>query len=353
MRQRMREMDFIRAVSALSIIAIHVTGVYTYTSRGAYFINQLVRFAVPVFILISGLLLTLSGYNFTGITGYLKFISKRINKIIIPYFIWSILYILFKMRDDLSPIWSDPGNFLLETGRKLLYGSGHVHLYFIIIILQLYFLFPVLTYLMKRWSRAVLSFSFILTLIFQTGIYLQLMKIIIFPVFLLPNYMFFPTWIFYFAFGIYFAGNLETRRDWISHKTTLLSVIWAASFVLLIVDSRYTNTFDESIKPSVMLYSIASFLFMYAVAIKLKNSKLWLLKILDWVSYQSFLIYLSHLLVIKIIILLSKHPAGTGIWTGFAGMLALYAAGTLGTCLFAYVMSLTSAASMLGGVKKQ
>ena len=352
MRQRMREMDFIRAISALSIVLIHITGVYTYTSRGAYYINQLARFAVPVFILISGLLLPLSGRDFTGITGYLKFLSKRLKKLLMPYFIWSIIYILINIRNDLAPVFSNPIDFLLGTGRKLLYGTGHIHLYFIIIILQLYFLFPILNYMMKRWSRAVLTFSFILTLVYQTGIYLHLMKIITFPVILLPNYIFFPTWIFYFVFGMYFAGNLEVWKNRIKNRSVLLAIIWAASFVILIVDSKYTNTFSSSIKPSVMLYSMTTFLFMYSAALKLTDIKLHMLKILDWVSCQSFLIYLSHLLVMKIIIILSRQTANTGLWTGFTGLLVLYAATIIGTCFFAYAVSFTPFASMLGGVNK-
>jgi surface polysaccharide O-acyltransferase-like enzyme len=351
MKQRMREMDYIRAISALSIIMIHVSGVYTAASRGAYAMNQLVRFAVPVFILISGLLLSLSGYEFAGISGYLGFIKRRMQKIFIPYVLWSILYILFKMRDDLSPIWHDPGSFLADTGKKLLYGTAHVHLYFIIIILQLYLLYPALHYLMKYNKKPVLACSFILTLLFQTGIYLQALKVISFPAPILPNYMFFPTWIFFFVFGMYFAGDLVAHRGWIGRRTGLITLAWAAGFVLLLLDSRFTGTFDLSIKPAVLLYSMSTFLLMYSLSLKLKDSRLKILKGLDWISCQSFTIYLSHLFIIKIILLLTGQPAGTGLWSGLKGMLALYAAGTVCTCLFSHVISQIPVASLLGGVR--
>jgi surface polysaccharide O-acyltransferase-like enzyme len=352
MKHRMREMDYIRAVSALSIIMIHVSGVYTVSSRGAFAVNQLVRFAVPVFILISGLLLSLSGYKYAGIAEYIRFIKKRLRKIFIPYVLWSIIYILFNRRNDLVPIWHNPGSFLADTGKKLLLGTGHVHLYFIIIILQLYLLYPALYCLMKYNKKLVLACSFVLTLVFQTGIYLQAMKIITFPAPILPNYMFFPTWIFFFVFGMYFAGNLDAHRDWIGRRTGPIALVWASSFVLLMLDSRFTVTLDLSIKPTVLLYSMTAFLLMYSLCLKLKDSGRKLLKGLDWISFQSFTIYLSHLFIIKIIILLTGHAANTGLWGGFKGMLVLYSAGTICTCLFAYVVSIMPSGSVLGGVKK-
>jgi surface polysaccharide O-acyltransferase-like enzyme len=352
MKRRMREMDVIRAVSALSIIMIHVSGVYTASSRSAYLINQLVRFAVPVFILISGLLLSVSGYEYNGVSGYLKFLSKRLKKIFIPYVLWSLIFILFNMRDDLSPIRTDPGGFLADTGKKLLYGSAHAHLYFIIIILQLYLLFPVLRALMKVHGRIVLAASFVLTLVFQTGVYLQAMEIMNFPAPILPNYMFFPTWIFYFVFGIYFASRLESYEVHAAKKTVLFAVAWVLSLVVLMADSRLTETFDLSIKPAVLLYSMVSFFLLYSLALRLKDSKLKILGGLDWISRQSFTIYLSHLFIIKILLLLTGHPADSGLWSGPKGLAALYLAGTLCTCLFAWLVSVTPFASALGGVRK-
>ncbi len=353
MKQRIREMDYIRAVSALSIIMIHVSGVYTVSSRGAYAINQLVRFAVPVFILISGLLLSLSGYEFAGISGYLAFIKKRLQKIFIPYILWSIFYIMFNKREDLRSILNEPGSFLAETGKKLLYGTAHVHLYFIIIILQLYLLYPVLHYLMKHNKKLVLACCFMLTLLFQTGIYLQALKIIVFPAPILPNYMFFPTWIFFFVFGMYFAEDLETRKEWICRRTTLIALLWAAGFVLLMLDSRFTGTFDLSIRPSVILYSLITFLLLYALSLRLQDGRPRITKILDWISYQSFTIYLCHLFIIKMILLFTRHPADTGMWTGIKGMFVLYAATTICTCLFTYIVSISPFASILGGIGKK
>lgn len=353
MKQRLREMDFIRAAAALSIIAIHVTASYVYVSRGAYYINQLVRFAVPIFILISGLLLFASNREYKGVRGYFEFLWKRLKKIFVPYIIWSFIYILYSLRNDLGSIWLDKGAFLFDTGRKLLYGSAHAHLYFVIIMIQLYLLFPLLSYLMKRWPRLVLALSFLITLYYQTGVYLYLMKLIKFPYFLLPNYMFFPTWIFYFVFGMYFTTRMEFWKSKLQGKLLPVGAVWAVSLVVLLLDSRFTGTFSSSMKPSIMLYCITTFILMYSIFLLLRDKSHILLKGLDWLSEQSYFIYLAHLLVLIAITFISGRLGISGLLQGFPGMLAVYAATLAGSVLFAYIIALTPAATALGAVAKK
>lgn len=343
-------MDFIRATAALSIIAIHVTANYVYVSRMAYYLNQFVRFAVPIFILISGLLLFASNTEYKGVKGYFTFLSRRLKKVFIPYLIWSFIYIIYNLRNDLGSIWLDKGAFLLESAKKLLYGSAHAHLYFVVIIIQLYLLFPLLSYLMKRWPRLVLALSFIITLYYQTGVYLYIMRIIKFPYFLLPNYEFFPTWIFFFVFGMYVAGNMEYWKNKLQGKVLPLFAIWAASYALLLIDSRFTGTFSSSMKPSIMLYCITTFLLMYSFFQLLKDKSHIILKSLDWLSVQSYLIYLCHLLVLNAITFLARYLGVNNLLQGFPGMLLLYTGTLTGSVLFAYAVSLTPAASLLGAV---
>lgn len=349
MKQRLREMDFIRAVSALSIIVIHVTGLYAYTSRGAYYLNQVVRYAVPLFILLSGLLIALSGYKYEGISGYFKFLGKRLKKVYIPYFIWSMIYIVYMtLKND---TYTTPSVFFSDTVKKLFYGTGYLHLYFVIIIVQLYFLCPLLMYFIKKWTKATLVVSFLITLVYQTGVYIQLLKVWIFPMFIFPNYVFFPTWIFYFVLGMYFAIDFEKYKNRISGKAVPLAAIWAISFILLLVDNKYTNTFSSSIKPTIMIYTLTSFFFMYSIALKIKDSKLRILNFLDWTSYQSFTLYFSHLMVMNVIRLIIGRLGFARLFDGFYGMLVFFVATVAGTCLFAWFVSLTPFASILGGVK--
>lgn len=350
MKQRLREMDFIRAAVALCIIAIHVTAGYVSASRTAYFLNQLVRFAVPVFILISGLLLYASDTGCKGVSGYFAFLWRRLKKVFIPYLLWSMIYILYSVKDDLGSVWSDQGAFLLGSAKKLLYGSAHAHLYFVVIILQLYLLYPFLSRLMKLRPRLVLALSFLLTLFYQTGVYLYLMGLIQFPAPILPNYIFFPTWIFFFVFGMHFAANLKAWKNKLQGRLLPVCGVWAASLVLLLADSRLTGTFSSSMKPSIMLYCLTSFLLMYSFFLPLRDRPHPVLKALEWLSVQSYMIYLCHLLVMAGITSVFWRLGIAPLMQGLPGMLVLYAGVLAGSAAFAYAVALTPAASALGAV---
>ncbi len=349
MRQRLREMDFIRAISALFIIVIHITALYITSSRAAFYLNQAARFSVPIFILMSGMLLYGSGGSYKGVKGYFEFIVKRLRRIFIPYLIWTFLYIAYVMRHDLSPVWLDSGVFLSATGKKILFGSGYIHLYFVTIMIQLYLLFPLLKYLMKRWSAALLFASFWITFIFQGAVYLRQVHLFTLPSFVIPYYEFFPTWLFFFVFGMSFCENLEKWKKGLDGKLLPLFGLWLASLAILIFDSKYSKVFDSSMKPSVLLYSLTTFVFFYALFRIFKDSSFILWRVFDWLSAQSFLVYLSHLMVLNFITF-AAYRLGIGGWQkGTAGMLALYCATTLLTLLFAYMISKLPVAGLLGG----
>ena len=72
----------IRAVAAIAVVAIH-------TCLGGYkgiVLRQFMNFAVALFIFISGYLTSINKIEIK------TFYKKRILKVLIPYFIWSVLY---------------------------------------------------------------------------------------------------------------------------------------------------------------------------------------------------------------------------------------------------------------------
>ena len=103
-KQRLSELDFVRAIAAISVVVIHVTASpIAFGRRGSlpmlFYIgaNQLARFSIAAFVFITGLVLF---YNYP--TGkplrYAEFIRKRLTYIFIPYLIWSIGYTAAKVK---------------------------------------------------------------------------------------------------------------------------------------------------------------------------------------------------------------------------------------------------------------
>ena len=94
--KRNEQMDFARVVAMLSVVMIHVSATYINKDSNylvancnlAFILNQVTRFAVPLFILISGTSLELS----EGCDKIFYFWQKRMIKIGIPYIAWSTVY---------------------------------------------------------------------------------------------------------------------------------------------------------------------------------------------------------------------------------------------------------------------
>ena len=92
-------MDIVRGLAILAVVAIHFPGgpLTESTMAGlvslAYMIvNVAARFAVPTFVLLSGLGLSLSDKRDEG---YFDFLRRRVGKLLPAYIAWTLIYTLF------------------------------------------------------------------------------------------------------------------------------------------------------------------------------------------------------------------------------------------------------------------
>jgi surface polysaccharide O-acyltransferase-like enzyme len=132
--------DMIRIIAIIAVIANHTVAQFLFDWNKISLINWLIadiygaviRFAVPVFIILSGFLLLDKHED------DMAFISKRSSKVVIPLLAWSIIYIVYKTNYDISSIFSTVfiKDFLAE--------NIYYHLYFLYIIVGLYIITPLL-----------------------------------------------------------------------------------------------------------------------------------------------------------------------------------------------------------------
>ncbi|WP_151737742.1 acyltransferase ['Paenibacillus yunnanensis' Narsing Rao et al. 2020] len=158
-KERIPQLDIFRALAIFAVLAIHATSRTIAETQGSnlfhpfLFINKFSQFAVPSFVFLSGFVLF---YNYIDrpLTGKTlgKFYSRRLLYIIVPYFVFSVLYFILKM--NAGNTWGMP---LEEMARKmtkyLLTGTAYTHLYYIIIIIQFYVLFPLLLWCLQKVRR--------------------------------------------------------------------------------------------------------------------------------------------------------------------------------------------------------
>ncbi len=159
-------LDVARILACIAVVAIHSVGLSTVLlSQGpaaSWWTTTIVTsfsvWAVPVFVMISGALLL----NPPKQESAKAFFTKRLWRVGIPALVWIPLYFVvdhFYRGDSLNPA------FLLH---RLIF-SSYDHLYFLVLIVQLYLLTPMLRVIVKNVSSG--SFSLLILLFFLIAIF--------------------------------------------------------------------------------------------------------------------------------------------------------------------------------------
>jgi surface polysaccharide O-acyltransferase-like enzyme len=136
MANRIFYIDLLKIICAAAIVYLHLMSPYRFMDNmpqwklGLLF-NSATRFAVPVFLMISGAFL-LSGKNDSRIL-----LLKRLLRLAVPLLSWSICYILFDNRNNIG---FDAIKELLTIPFKHTQG----HLWYLYNLIELYLLAPVL-----------------------------------------------------------------------------------------------------------------------------------------------------------------------------------------------------------------
>lgn len=227
LKKRYLELDFARAIAVIAVIMIHAASFYPWYNKsfswdGYYVYHQVTSFAVPAFILLSGLLLTLTSkgkpFNYTS------FLSRRLAYIFIPYCAWSLIYFAYRWPDLTKDIVIN--DFL--TGRPFF------HLYFIAIILQLYVLFPLFRWASARFKPAHIAIA----LIAQLAI-IELSRNNIPWLFYKLGPTLFVHWVFVFYIGCAIGSNYEEFKSLCEKYISAVVGVLAALTVYKLGDYYY------------------------------------------------------------------------------------------------------------------
>ncbi|MGF1724445.1 acyltransferase [Photobacterium nomapromontoriensis] len=174
MREKVRFFDLLRCMAAIAVVVIHVLGPYRNQLGmipdsgwiAAITFNSLSRWAVPVFIMITGALMLTDQRPFQ--LGY--YVKRRLGKVLLPFLVWSCFYA------GLSGLTASGynGQEALDVLSHLPTHETYYHLGFFYYFIPLYFVVPFLRYFVLHYDRtAVVSL---------TGIWLILTALFLFKV---------------------------------------------------------------------------------------------------------------------------------------------------------------------------
>lgn len=142
--------DLLRCIAALAVVVIHVLGPYRDLVGQidevqwivAIGLNGVSRWAVPVFLLISGALFVGDPREFE-IKYYVK---RRLLKVLIPFMVWSLFYAWLSGCNAYGFRWT----VMKETLSNALHEATYYHLGFFYYFIPLYFFAPFFQWLVKH-----------------------------------------------------------------------------------------------------------------------------------------------------------------------------------------------------------
>jgi peptidoglycan/LPS O-acetylase OafA/YrhL len=163
-------LDPIRVFTALSVLSVHVIGFSAVlnTSALGYAVQlgagSALHFTREVFMFTTAFVLvyTYAGSDFK-LAAYLR---KRGVTVLVPYLLWSVFYVAFTAW--MGGVSLSPTRFAMTTLKAIPTGSASYQLYYILLTLQFYAIFPLLLRLLpwiRRHVRLVLATSLALELV--------------------------------------------------------------------------------------------------------------------------------------------------------------------------------------------
>ncbi|WP_341302700.1 acyltransferase [Lysinibacillus sp. FSL H8-0500] len=288
-RAHVYELDITRALAILAVLLIHATStpVTALPSDSKLYplyvaLNIFPKFAVPVFIFLSGFVLF---YNYIqkDLTKELivRFYQKRVTQIVIPYLFFSIFYYaatrLF-LTHDLALTWQ--ALFSMEFLEKLLIGKAYTHLYYIFIMVQFYVMFPLMLYIIKKkpvvsphliWIGFVLQWAFILlNAAFWQYPYRGSIAF---------------SYLFYFLAGGFLGIYFEKYKKWLQLKRENFSIAILLILLLWLFATCY-NIYLYYFVFSSQTYLASSIVFELAFELQAITASIVLLQLSFWIYHQ-------------------------------------------------------------------
>jgi probable poly-beta-1,6-N-acetyl-D-glucosamine export protein len=215
------ELDLLRAVTAVTVVAVHVlsgTTMLNHTQAGLQVQNGIfisVSVTRDVFMFITALALTYVyfGRPFSG----KRFWAKRSVGILVPYCIWSIAYTWVNTSQH------SPAAFAKAALVNILTGNASYQLYYILLTLQLYLVLPLFLLFLKHikhhpWRALSMSFALQVFLMYADYRYLQqgtLASSGVWQVVAAYQDRFLLTYQFYFILGGLAALSLQQARAFV------------------------------------------------------------------------------------------------------------------------------------------
>lgn len=347
---RLGAADALRALATVLVIVIHTSH---WPPSAVLFsdLDLLSRLAVPAFMMLTGVLLS---YQYSRQRPDPRaFLTRRFSRSLLPWLAWAPVYLLtgWLLTGDVSHSADGLRTFFT-------YGAGH--LWFLLLIPQMYLLYLV-------WPRTHLWFWAAVALAVQTGLavyrlYGPMPIGILSQLTLWHGFQLLPFWVGYFAIGLAAGRVLVTRgapHGWHPRALAAAALATAASGVLLIAvgysDAPH-GSFQQGtggfLLPQEPLFvvSVAALVLLGGPAVVRKSRGL--ATITNVLSENSLGIYILHPILIYAIGRQIGGLLSPGLPISLVGFLILTVGGLAAATVVSVLLSATPLGPTLGARRR-
>lgn len=313
--RRLDHVDATRPVKQVGVVSTHVLLFFAPASAAvtAGAALTLLHAARDAFFFVSACMLTYA-YADLNRSGLRRFYRRRFVSVGIPYLCWTLIYYLSTLpkagyRSTGQALWALP---------HLLY-VGYYHLYFLLVIMQFYLVFPFVLWLLRRTAghhglllAAIVAIQFVLVIAMHwnvlplglRGVWAQREA---------------PTYVLYLLGGAIAACHLSQVHDWLCRNAQLVVLFTfvaaiAAEVVYYLAQDGVTTVLgagDDPFQPSVIPFNagIIACLYLIGVALVRPGRPAWLRAVVRSGSDNAYGVYLAQLVFINAL-----------VWLGWEGL---------------------------------
>lgn len=304
MENRSLWIDALKTLATFAVIMLHVCvplvndlGNNSWTAGNFY--NSAVRFCVPVFVMITGVLL-LSKSDDLGI-----FLKKRFTRILYPFIFWSGIYLLMKID------FQQPVKEIFSFSIKALKSGAEYHLWYVYMLIGLYLITPILRkWLLKATQKEILYFLAI------WGFVILLDLPIINKLYTRIDLHYFSGYIGYLILG-YYCVRFPLHKESIKLRIIGFSM-YLIAFIITAVGtmmlSKKAEVFDSRLYNFLSANVVIASLGIFMVFQNIKFNFSFLEKIIIEISKRSYGIYLSHVFVLTSLTLIGFNGSAFNSW---------------------------------------
>lgn len=285
--ERIEEIDMLRGLSMIVMIFLH-TAAYFLSIPLIFLLWDYGEFAVPIFIFCSSYLFFVKKYNISTWKDLLFYIKKRLSRLLVPYYLFAIVYIfleILKEPSKITPVYIIQN--ILVTGGISINWLVLLFIFFTLLMPLIYYLFEHRKKLLYLYMLLSVISSFLLMLYRFPFDYRFIMW--------LP-------WSLLIVFTLLVAKNENKKWFFLSGFFFWLIVFFTLQYLQIFLHHSLTM-YDNKYPPNLyhLSFGIISIIVLYCIAKRGVFSLPGIKKLFSFFSINSYSLFFIHWLVIYIL----------------------------------------------------